>query len=181
MSSQFRARIALVAVIIAFAIPVIIAKVVLDNHWYQGGVTNEGTMLVPPIELGDTLNQTLPAQWRIGYVVEGSCDAQCQQALYALNQTDIALGRESDRVQPIVVSSGDIEFSLEQVPMVQHLTNAELIDALADLPPHRIFISDPLGNVILHYETFADETAMRAEAKSMLSDLRKLLKLSKIG
>lgn len=181
MSSQIRSRIALVAVIVAFAVPVLIAKLVLDNHWYQGGVTNEGAMLVPPIELGDTLNQQLPPKWRIGYVVDGNCEAKCQQALYALNQTDIALGRESDRVQPIVLSRGEIEFSLDQVPMVQHLTNAELINALADLPAQRIFISDPMGNVILHYETFADEEAMRTEAKSMLSDLRKLLKLSKIG
>ncbi|PTC00697.1 hypothetical protein C9975_06080 [Thalassospira xiamenensis] len=181
MSSQFRSRLALIAVVVAFLVPVIIAKLVLDNHWYQGGVTNEGAMLVPPIELSDQLNQSLPPKWRIGYVAGAQCDADCQQALYALNQTDIAIGRESDRVQPIVLTNGDLDFDLSQVPMVQELVNPDLESALQGVPTKRIFIIDPLGNVILHYEVFADEEKMRSEAKNMLADLRKLLKLSKIG
>lgn len=181
MSSQFRSRLALVAVVVAFLIPVLIAKLVLDNHWYQGGVTNEGAMLVPPLELNDQINQSLPPKWRLGYIAVNGCDASCEQALYALNQTDIAVGRESDRVQPIVLTNGDLDFDLDRVPMLQEVVNPELVTALADVPPNRIFVIDPLGNVILHYEVFADEEKMRSEAKNMLADLRKLLKLSKIG
>lgn len=34
---------------------------------------------------------------------------------------------------------------------------------------------------MLHYDTYGNEEEMRAEAKNLLSDLRTLLKLSRIG
>lgn len=181
MSSQFRSRAALIAVIIAFIIPVIVAKLVLDNRWYQGGVTNQGTMLVPPLELGATLNQALPEGWRVVYLVNADCSQNCQQALYALNQVDAALGRESDRVTPLVITRADLPLHLENTPLVQALVNVDIADALTTLPADQLFIIDPLGNVMLHYASYPEEEAMRTEAKALLSDLRKLLKLSKIG
>ena len=181
MSSIVKSRIALIAIIAAFLIPVLIAKLVLENNWYQGAVTNKGRMLVPPIEVGDALNQELPPLWRVGLVATEACNAACDQALYAVNQLDVALGKESGRVTPLFISGGNVTADLEQVPRVHQITDPQLAAALSELPEDVIFVMDPLGNVILHYPIFADEEAMRSEAKNILGDLRNLLKLSKIG
>ena len=180
MTSVKKSRATLIGVILAFLIPVIGAKLVLDQSWYQGAVTNRGTMLVPPYELGDFAN-LLPAGWRVVLVDQGDCGDACMQGLYAINQLDVALGKETQRVSPIYISASASQLALEYVPLVTHIEHQQLAQHLAVLPAQRLLIVDPWGNVVLHYPTFSDEEQMRAEAKNLLSDLRNLLKLSRIG
>ncbi|MGQ4276777.1 hypothetical protein ACQ5ES_07005 [Pseudidiomarina sp. E22-M8] len=181
MTSVKKSRATFIGVVLAFALPVIGAKFVLDQSWYQGAATNKGTMLVPPIELSDELQTRLPEGWRVALVADNNCGAPCEQGLYAMNQLDIALGKESSRVKPLVFSRQQLDFDLTQTPMVKSIIAPEFVEAFANLPPYRLFIIDPLGNVMLHYATYGDEEAMRTEAKNLLSDLRTLLKLSRIG
>ena len=54
-----------------------------------------------------------------------SCDAQCENALYSLEQVWIALGKESDRAQATVVSTENSD-----VTAVTKLNNAEYIHLL---------------------------------------------------
>ncbi|MDT7526477.1 hypothetical protein NOG12_10360 [Pseudidiomarina sp. GXY010] len=180
MSTVKKSRATLIGVVLAFLIPVIGAKLVLDQNWYQGAVTNKGTMLVPPIELNQ-LNQRLPAGWRVALRTEQDCGAGCQQGLYAINQLDIALGKETERVTPIMISAQAPSIDLQQTPLVQAVVDSQLAAAVASIPDQHLFIIDPLGNIVLYYPTHADESAMRTEAKNILADLRTLLKLSKIG
>lgn len=180
MTSVKKSRATMIGVIIAFLIPVLGAYMVLQGNWYQGAATNKGTMLVPPFELGE-LNAQLPEGWRIVLRDNGQCSAACIQGLYAINQLDIALGKETDRVTPIVISAQPTTVDLQQVPIVQNVVSPELIAAMAELPDEQLFIIDPMGNIMLYYPTHADEETMRLEAKNLLSDLRTLLKLSKIG
>src|SRR5690554_6013147 len=89
-----KSRATLIGVVLAFLIPVIGAKLVLDQNWYQGAVTNKGTMLVPPVELNE-LATSLPEGWRVALLDDGSCTDACIQGLYAMNQLDVALGKET--------------------------------------------------------------------------------------
>jgi len=180
MSNVKKSRATLVGVVLAFLIPVIGAKLVLNQNWYQGAVTNQGTMMVPPLEL-QSLAELLPSGWRVVLRDDGACDDACSQALYAMNQLDVALGKETERVTPVLVSAAGTQLNLANTPLVRHVENASLAQALLDVPAHHLMIIDPLGNVVLYYPSFSDEAAMRAEAKALLSDLRTMLKLSKIG
>jgi hypothetical protein len=180
MTTVKKSRATFIGVILAFALPVIGAKLVLSQHWYQGAVTNHGTILIPPIELQDKA-LSLPQGWRIALYDDGNCSDACMQALFAINQLDIALGKETERVTPVVISNALTELDLAQVPLVQHITHQEFGTAIEFLPPHSLFIVDPLGNIVLYYPTYTDEHAMRMEAKNLMADLRTLLKLSKIG
>lgn len=180
MSSVKKSRATLIGVALAFIIPIIGAKLVLDQNWYQGAATNQGVMLVPPVELGE-LKQRLPEGWVVLLPQSGACDAACQQGLYAINQLDVALGKESGRVSPVFLTATADNYDLTNTPVVQAVTDTELSQTFAGLPAAQIYIIDPLGNVILHYPLHQDEEAMRMEAKNVLSDLRKLLKLSRVG
>ncbi|PTB90035.1 hypothetical protein C9928_01230 [Pseudidiomarina aestuarii] len=180
MTSVKKSRATFVGVVIAFLIPVLGAYLVLQGNWYQGAATNKGTMLVPPFELGE-LNTQLPEGWRIVLRDNGQCNEACIQGLYAINQLDVALGKETDRVTPVFISAEPTTVDLEQMPIVQNIVSPEILAAMASLPEEQLFIVDPMGNAMLYYPTHADEQAMRLEAKNLLSDLRTLLKLSKIG
>ena len=51
----------------------------------------------------------------------------------------------------------------------------------AQLAPNSVYVSDPLGNVILKYAAPTSDEGVLALGKAMLSDLRKLLKYSRVG
>lgn len=46
-SAVTRGRIVLLSLIVLFALPAIIAKVVLSQGWYETGVTNRGELVEP--------------------------------------------------------------------------------------------------------------------------------------
>lgn len=180
MTQAISSRLTLISVILVFLIPIIAAKLVLDRHWYQGAATNHGTMIVPPLELAE-LATALPAGWRLALVVNGDCPTQCQQAIHMMNQVDIALGKETERVTPTVIYTGLEPAALALATHVIPVANEALAQRLAEIPEHSLIIIDPLGLVVLYYPSHADEHAMRMEAKNILADLRTLLKLSKVG
>lgn len=181
MTSVKKSRLTLIGVALAFVLPVIGAKFVLDQSWYQGGATNKGTMVQPAVTLDETTNAQLPDGWRVVLIADDACGAPCEQGFYAINQLDVALGKESHRVKPIVLSRAELSFDFSQTPLVETIVAPAIVEQLDSIPTYRLFIVDPLGTAVLHYPTHADEPTMRAEAKNLLSDLRTLLKLSRIG
>ena len=53
--------------------------------------------------------------------------------------------------------------------------------AKGKLDPAKIYVADPLGNIILEYPQPKTDQEVLTFGKAMLSDLRKLLKYSRIG
>lgn len=179
-SPKSRSRRTLIIVAIAFLLPVIVAWLFLNQQWYDAS-TNKGTLLEQPITLAHT--HDIPAGWNIALLTAERCDARCTNAILVMNQIDIAVGEDTKRVQPLVVnqsqgSTAANEAAKYDIPVIN---NSQLNDELGDIPAGSLFIIDPLDNVMLYYPTHADREAMILEGKNALADLRKLLKLSKIG
>ncbi|RUO76029.1 hypothetical protein [Idiomarina seosinensis] len=180
MSSLNRSRRTLLIVLVAFLLPVIVAWVVLNQHWYQAG-TNKGTLIANPVSLQEATD--LPDGWKLAYLAPASCEQRCQNAIFVMNQVDVAVGKDSDRLTPIVLSESKGP-SAEQYSNqfdIQTMVAPKLIDTLSELPEASLFIIDPLNNVMLYYPTHTDKEAMILEGKNVLADIRKLLKLSRIG
>jgi hypothetical protein len=180
MSSLNRSRRTLIIVLIAFLLPVIIAWIILDQHWYQAG-TNKGTLLAEPVTLGQA--DELPDGWKLAYIAPEQCQERCQNVLFVMNQIDVALGKDTDRVTPVVLTNSavaDVREFHSEFHFTQ-LQQPQLIDQLNGLPAGSLFIIDPLNNVMLYYPSHDDQQTMILEGKNVLADLRKLLKLSRIG
>jgi len=181
MSSLNRSRRAMITVFTAFLLPVLAAWLILSQNWYETG-TNKGTLLQPPITLSSQ-TELLPDGWQLGYIAPETCDLTCENTLYVMNQVDVALGKNMDRLTPVVLhqnKNSETNFN-HSAPHITQMVAPQLIDELSQLPPNTLFIIDPLHNVMLYYPTHEDKTAMITEGKNVLSDLRKLLKLSRIG
>jgi len=180
MSSQTKGRLILVAIILMFAVPALIAKTVLTHHWYQSGVTNKGILVEPRVTLSslglDTSDQS--KRWRVGYVVPDKCEKLCQQHIHLLVQSHTALGKEQERVMPVLLvgDTSDIP-SLEQLAVELMPINQAFISVIES---SEIVILDPLGQLVMHYPK-SDSSQLVVQSKSVLADLRKLLKLSRVG
>jgi hypothetical protein len=122
-------------------------------------------------------------KWSIVYIGEGNCDERCRQALYVMRQTRLSLNNEMSRVERVFLVTGNCcakEFLLHehQGLIVADATSADSTKLLQEFPadgrPYSLFIVDPLGNLMMSYDS-------RQNPKGLLEDLQKLLRLSHIG
>jgi len=126
-------------------------------------------------------------KWTLLYWGSGTCTARCRTDLYNMRQVRIALNRDMDRVQRVFMAEGaccDWSFLEREHPdLITIRADAlagpllSLIPAVDQVPPEtadRIYLIDPLGNLMMSY-------APDAKPKGMLQDLKRLLGLSQVG
>lgn len=130
----------------------------------------------------------LRGKWSLVYVGDGLCDDRCRKALYLTRQSRIALNKDMDRVQRVFLVTGrccDRGFLAQEHPdlVVARVDDDAAAALLEPFPTYggvpladagRIFIVDPLGNLLMSY-------APAAPDKALLTDMKKLLRLSHIG
>jgi cytochrome oxidase Cu insertion factor (SCO1/SenC/PrrC family) len=119
-------------------------------------------------------------RWSLIYARISPCEGQCTQHLERLTQVFLALGRDRERAQLILITTDDSDgFSARPglvIGLLDSERDAELVRVLGRqrLEHGRFFVVDPLGNLILSYPPDADQ-------KRMLEDLERLLDVSRIG
>ncbi|MER2493856.1 hypothetical protein [Catenovulum sediminis] len=156
--------------LLSFLIPVLLAWVALKYSWFTPAVTNKGELLSPPLQLSTTqLPSELKNTWVLLYIADDNCQ-QCEQAQYLMQQIDVALGKETARVQ----------LASNHMSLQQHM--AVIQDPkLQQAASGHLYLADPLGVIMLKYPLAEGSDKQIRTAKDVLSDLRKLLKLSRIG
>jgi hypothetical protein len=164
--------------------------------WRPGNRVNHGDLIDPPRpQPGLVLpaardgkpGPTLTGKWTLLYVGEGACTALCRSELYETRQVRTALNRDMDRVQRVFVALGeccDWQLLDAQHPdLLTVRTSGDAAALLAWLPSFngvapaaagRVYLIDPLGNLMMSY-------APDAPPKGMLTDLKRLLGLSHVG
>jgi cytochrome oxidase Cu insertion factor (SCO1/SenC/PrrC family) len=183
-----------------FFVPLIVAFVMYYglSGWRPAGSTNEGDLITParPVETGVLLSpqdqpleeDVIKGKWSLLFIGDGQCDPRCREALTLIRQTRLALNDDASRVQRIFFATAnccDLEYlNTEHAGLITARVEEESDrKLLATFPRYqdvpietagRIYIVDPLGNLMMSY-------APDAPPKALLEDLRKLLKLSHIG
>lgn len=154
------------------------------------GTTQNGELYQPPRPLPD-IRMTLPGnasgtvplhgKWTLLYAGPGDCDAGCREALVEARQVRRALGRDMDRVQRLyLVTAGaaDRGFLAAEHPGLGIVEDAAavqgVVGVIGEIHPGELFLTDPLGNLVMRYPA---GTTMKA----MHSDLKHLLQVSTIG
>jgi hypothetical protein len=143
-------------------------------------------------------------KWTLLFVGPGDCPARCRDKLYDTRQVRLALDRDMTRVQRVFVATGgccqsfladehsdlvtvraDADSKLLAVLAATGgaatggaagpAADAAAADAAAAEPQAgRIYVVDPLGNLMMWYPP-------DAPPKGLLEDMQRLLKLSHIG
>jgi hypothetical protein len=136
-------------------------------------------------DAGETNPQFLKGKWTFLYVQHGRCDDECRRHLYDTRQVRLALDREMNRVQRVFIGDSDCcDFGELKAahPDLMVIRASPADEALLALLPvqtgaensHRVYLIDPLSNVMMFY-------APDVRSKGMLDDMKRLLRLSSIG
>ncbi len=139
-----------------------------------------------PAAAVDAPRSLLKGKWTLLYLGAGGCSDGCRTDLYNTRQVRAALGPDRERVQRVFLAEGsccDTEWLHAQQPdlvTVQANASAAPLEAILEHAgrrpptPDRVYLIDPLGNLMMFY-------AVDARPKGMLEDLKKLLRLSHVG
>ena len=136
-------------------------------------------------------NEALDGLWILVYLSQGACEIECRKSLYDTRQVRVLLGQKDQRVRRLLIADTplpDLAYLSQYHPDLLVMTAAsagsEFIKAFARdrqglgdediLRLDRVYIVDPLGNLVMAYESGFD-------AEGLLKDLQRLLRLSSIG
>lgn len=174
-----------------------LAPVVVAMAMYFGGYgipegrTNKGELLQPArsmplqrwafVEPGKAWELGPESGWKLIYAGATACDAACERLLHHARQTHIASGREQERIHRFYLGVGGVPDAAQRAALLERHPGFEFLQC-ADTPvacavPEggpALYLADPLGNLVLRYTEQSDPRAL-------LDDLKRLLKVSRVG
>lgn len=181
---------------LVFLLPLVLATFVYFFHdrLPSPGTKNHGELIHParplePFDAKTSTNETisldyLRGKWTFLYVGSDNCDLYCEAALFKTRQARLALGENLRRVQRLYlvtshVPAGNLSSITEMHPRMTEATlekgtKKRILDTLGENAVGKVFLVDPLGNVMMRYDD-------AATAKGMIKDLQHLIRTSRIG
>lgn len=192
-------KLTIILVVVLFLSPLLLSWYVFNYTDFieMRGLSNKGDLILPPKQLGDLAlidplhddkKESLFGKWNLVYVAS-TCDNKCEDNLYLMRQTHLSMDKHSLRVQKVLLLTDQpvaqlkdmmVEFRGQQVINTNEMDVNDLLSKFrlneADEPTQagRLYIVDPLGNLMMSYESDTNP-------RDIYKDLKKLLRGSRIG
>lgn len=192
-ASPNKPRRPLILVAVLFVLPVLVAVAfhLSPSLRHLVGTKNHGILVEPPqplsaVELktddGTTLNDTqIAGRWTYWVFNNGNCDQACEENLYRTRQVRLALGKDMDKAQRLLVALADRPAAQVDPEENPDLTNAAagtapdwadaFMQAGEPLDTSQIYLSDPFGNLMMRYP-------VEISGPDILKDLKRLVHVS---
>jgi len=194
-----KGRLTLLLIVAAFLIP-LMAAYLIYLYRFAGETANYGTLIDPPrplqefrmtdLEGNPAGRDALREKWTLLYVGGEQCAEQCRTSLYNIERVRLTQGKHMDRVQSLYLAPMSMEGRVVADTLVEYegvrgyrIARSELEamapgfdwkNATGPGAPERVYVIDPLGNLMMFYPGGAEPSGMK-------KDLERLLKVSQIG
>lgn len=187
MSSNGRRILLLLAL---FSVLPLLGAYLVYRFWQPVQRVNQGELIavpaLPSTQLSDLAGKTfssdgLRGKWLLVTIQPPACAQSCQRSIYYLRQVRLTQGKNAARIERLWLLSGagapDPRLLAEHPGLL--VARAQDPAWLAGFPAKgdqagHIYLIDPLGNIVLRYESDADP-------KGIVKDLTRLLNVSRIG
>lgn len=188
MSDAKPRRWPLVLLVLVVALPLTAAVGFHLGGWRPAGTTSHGELIRPPRALGEATARSvggaavsaasLRGKWTLLYAVPAACAEDCVRSLYAMRMAHVAQTKEYARVRRVVLA-GDAQaagaLAASDPDLLVVVASAAQRAALLGEPEGpRVYLADPMGNLIMRFDGAADPVGMR-------KDLTHLMKHSWVG
>lgn len=186
----------LLALFAIFVVPLLIAAIMfaMRGQWSLGNPVSHGQLIYPaqPVSQFDFITtanishskEFLQGKWTFILYIPAACNLECEAALFKLRQTIRATGKDINRVQYMLLSQPSAAPMVDPALQQRHpqMSVGQLIKWQTDVNAEQQellktglgYLIDPLGNVMMRYDT-------NTTSKGLLKDLKKLLRVSNIG
>lgn len=186
---------------VVFILPVIVAVILFNvNGLRPTGTTNNGELIMPARPLKNIVLQQLDGsvftidqlqgKWTLVYISDSGCGDLCKHSIYKMRQLRWAQGDNMTRIQRLLLLAdnehvdtlepvlkkytGMLTVTGDSKVVAEVVSQFELKNKAPALDANRLYLVDPLGNLMMSYP-------VDAEPKGIIKDMKKLLKISQIG
>jgi len=198
IDAKVKSRLTMLAILALFILPFIILPLIMSPE--KMNKTNKGVLVQPhvvfaDIQVADVKNlSAVSGKWTLLYFVPATCENLCINALYSIRQVPKTLGRDSDRVQALLVTTSDMNMEFhaliekEFAVMSQARADRNRVDtAFAQATPGLaiadagyIYLMSPDGYVFMYYPSYENEQDAINHALDIRDDLKKSIKGSRL-
>lgn len=188
-------RIKFIALVLVFASPFIAGWMALYVFELKPKSINYGSLVQPVKKLqwpvlesviGERFDNGFGRKWTLLLFVRESCSEQCRSNLFYIRQIRTLLGRDTSRLQNVLVIGSGVNaelstFLVDYPNLVTINSDSKLLYSqfqtsgvgLVGSTP-RLYLVDPDNNFMMYYPSEIDHYRV-------LGDIKKLMKLSQIG
>jgi len=196
-------RATMLALFALFILPVVLAYIAFFNGWFANATKNHGELLSEQnvVDIEDyilkrkdgvtiTGKEFETLYWWLIPIDLTKCDEACIKLnLHTVNQTYMGLGKESERINQLIVLPPDTKIDIGDFPTAYSPFSNTGVKAIEktrsgldkDLQSNYIYLVDPLGNIFMRYPLVHDKTKAAAKSKDLRTDILRLFKYSRLG
>ena len=124
------------------------------------------------IILDEAHDASLQGIWTLTYVTD-QCEQSCLKTLEDMKTIRILTNENMRRIQNLLLTNGEVGDISPKTLSARG--SSALMKKLNSFPNNHLFLIDPLGNIMLHYNPEG------LVIKQVIKDLKRLFKLSRIG
>lgn len=190
---QKKGRIIFLLLAIFFCVPLVVVVAMIKLDWRPTG-KSYGQLIQPPISIAHTSGWATDKKgsadhfwmdkWNLVFVTH-HCDVSCLHRLHDLRQIYVSMYKDMVRVQRVLITedaeTGNIRKDYPDLLIINapqqslaHLAQLLSNGGQSTMYANRVYLIDPLGNVMMQY-------ALETDAKYLRKDLVKLLRSSWAG
>lgn len=163
-----RSNMTLWLLLASFLVPAILAY----GYYFYGNrpsVASNGQLITPLVDieslklkdpLGEGISRDqLTPKWRMYYFVNADCSSECRNDLYNMRQINLALGKNADRVQHVIVHLSTPQYDFMKYVEAEHAEAIRVYSSIENTrellgkstPASFIYLMDPLGNIMMKF------------------------------
>ncbi len=188
-------RVKFIALVLVFTAPFIGGWLALYVFELKPESMNYGSLVQPVKKLkwpplssvsGEQYENGFDRKWTFLLFANDSCSEQCQSNLFYMRQIRTLLGRDTPRLQNVLVMTRVVDPALKSflveypdlvvIPNSDQMLESQLqnpdVEQVGSTP--RLYLVDPDNNYMMYYPAEIDHYRV-------LDDIKKLMKLSQIG
>lgn len=183
---QTKGRLVLLALVVFFAAPLFLVMAMYRFNWHPKG-QSYGELVEPvvPIQLTDVFKDVKTAdttaeskllwhdKWSAVILAE-QCEAVCQKRLYDARQIHASLEKDMNRLQRVLITQQQNVMDLQkQYPdlIILNQPSADVaalakqfdVNGVSAYTGQRVYMVDPLGNLMLSYSSEVKPVEMRKD------------------
>ncbi|MDG2253188.1 MAG: hypothetical protein P8K73_06060 [Methylophilaceae bacterium] len=189
INKQFKPRLALIGIALTFFIPIFVSWYLVFFSDYKESIktVNNGELISPIVNLGEinmlsftddkVYNQE--RKWILVFLVNEECNELCQENLYQIRQIRLAIGRDQDKLERLIISSTKLDWTSyrKDFPGQKFIDDSmsnfdKIINTFTsnqELKRNSIYLIDPYGNLMMQYKK-------GTKPNGIIKDIERLIK-----
>ena len=191
ISQQNKGRLVLIAIASMFFLPILLS-------WYLNFFTDfkrdaegiqHGILINPPIQLGTLYGfaigqkdmQELQKKWTLVFFTGKSCEQDCQNKLYQLRQIRLAVGKDRDKVERLLIADKSLDWEkfkddYKDQKVIDDRSKSynsliKLFKQYEGFDMSSIYLIDAYGSLIMKYQK-------DAKPKGIIKDIERLIRVA---